>query len=321
MGKIFYNSVSLLLVLVGIIGANNIINGQQQIGNNKSATDKYSDCFSLPDIPLMITTNNNRANYLVMHWWDNFNFSDNNCIRQTDIGEQAFVDFIDILNLVSADQAQKAVQHLMLQSSKDNSGEMYRYFFKISEKYLYDPNSPFRNEELYALFIEHSLKSKLLNDDEKLRPAAQLKDINKNRRGTIANDFDFIMSNGKHDTLHNIQSEFILIYFNNPDCTDCKRMKSALERSSAINNLLKNNKLKLLSLFVDEEIDIWKKHQNELSSNWIDARDGTSGFKIQKQLYTIRAIPSLYLLDKEKRVLLKDIDIQEVEEFLNTKKL
>jgi hypothetical protein len=77
----------------------------------------------------------------------------------------------------------------------------------------------------------------------------------------------------------------------------------------------------LLSLFVDEEIDIWKRHQHEIPSNWIDARDGTSGFKIQKQLYTIRAIPSLYLLDKEKCVLLKDVDIQEVEEFINTKKL
>jgi hypothetical protein len=38
----------------------------------------------------------------------------------------------------------------------------------------------------------------------------------------------------------------------------------------------------------------------------------------QKKLYDIRAIPTLYLFDKEKNVILKDTSIEAIENFFTT---
>ena len=120
----------------------------------------------------------------------------------------------------------------------------------------------------------------------------------------------------KKDKLYNVKADYILLYFNNPDCEDCKRSTKELKEVNNINKLLANNKLKILNLYIDEDIIIWKKHLSHYPSTWINARDASDDLKIQTHLYTMRAIPSFYLLDKNKTVVLKDVDVKQVEEWI-----
>ena len=48
---------------------------------------------------------------------------------------------------------------------------MIQYFSEMMEKYLYDPNSPLRNEEMYIAVLEYLTESSSLSDVEKIRPA------------------------------------------------------------------------------------------------------------------------------------------------------
>ena len=65
----------------------------------------------------------------------------------------------------------------------------------------------------------------------------------------------------------------------------------------------------------DEELDEWKKHRNDFAKEWTNGYDKELVIK-NKNLYDLRAIPTLYLLDKNKTVLLKDATLQKVEQYL-----
>ena len=48
---------------------------------------------------------------------------------------------------------------------------------------------------------------------------------------------------------------------------------------------------------------------------WINSYDKSLDIK-NKEVYDLKAIPTLYLLDKEKKVVLKDVTFAQVEAFL-----
>jgi hypothetical protein len=85
--------------------------------------------------------------------------------------------------------------------------------------------------------------------------------------------------------------------------------------SAWLNHLLETGKLDILAIYPDNELPLWKKHKDEIPSLWINAHDQPRVIK-DKLLYDLKAIPTFYLLDRDKKVLLKDTDIQRIEAFL-----
>ncbi|MEG0454785.1 MAG: thioredoxin family protein, partial [Bacteroides sp.] len=74
-------------------------------------------------------------------------------------------------------------------------------------------------------------------------------------------------------------------------------------------------KLTVLALYPDEELDEWKKHLKDFPTEWISGYDKKLTLKTENR-YDLRAIPTLYLLDKNKMVLLKDAPAKAIEEYL-----
>ncbi len=66
--------------------------------------------FTLPAIPTMMTAPEQRAEFLVKHYWDNVNFADTNYIHHPEITEQAWADYCDILNHVPLTTAQEDIR-------------------------------------------------------------------------------------------------------------------------------------------------------------------------------------------------------------------
>jgi hypothetical protein len=56
-----------------------------------------------------------------------------------------------------------------------------------------------------------------------------------------------------------------------------------------------------------------------LPARWINGYDSQSGI-MSGDLYDLKAIPSLYLLNEQKIVLLKDARLEEIEAYLSTLK-
>lgn len=126
--------------------------------------------------------------------------------------------------------------------------------------------------------------------------------------GHKALNFTYTLDSGAKGTLYQFPAEYTLLFINNPGCHACSEMIEGLKSSPVINGFIADKKLKVLSLYPDEELDEWK------STGAISRKNGPTdtirSWSSKQNLYDLRAIPTLYLLDKNKTVLLKDATLQ-----------
>ena len=268
------------------------------------------ETFRLPDVPDMLATPEERASYLSLHYWDHFAFSDTTMISKPEITEQAFVDFLSILPY--SDQAPAAVDTLFRRAAIGQ--EMLYYFIELSDKYLYEPNSPMHNEDLHILVLRALLGNPCLSDADKIRPRYLLEMAMKNRPGDVAADFTVVCRDGQKLSLSQVRSPYLLLYFNDPECEDCRRVRECLASSTIVNGLLDAGRLKVLSVCVEGKTAAWEKVA--YPARWIDTCDEDQ--RLTRELvYDLKAMPTLYLLDAERRVVLKDTSVAEIEAFLS----
>ena len=288
-------------------------NGQ---ANNKQTEDTVTDTittFVYPEVPTMLNTPELRADYLARHYWEHVNFADTNYIHHPEVTEQAWVNFIDILQLVPAQTRDIALKTLFTQAEKEK--KCYTYLTSLADKYLYDPNSPMRNEELYISVLDAMLQSPVMDNTEKIRPKARRELAQKNRIGTKALDFVYTLANGKQGNLYSIKAPYTLLFINNPGCHACSETIETLKQSPSICQAIAQNQMKVLSIYPDIDLEEWRRHLSDFPAEWINAYDKEQAIEL-KSLYDLKAIPTLYLLNKNKTVLLKDVTAQEIEEYL-----
>ncbi len=274
-----------------------------------------SDTFLLPQIPVTLVDPFERAVYLVMHYWDRFDFTNRGLIDRPEITEQAFVDYIDILKHVPKENADESLAYTLEKASVDTA--MYIHFGAMFEKYLYDFNSPFRNEEMYLPVIEQLEKSSLIPEGRKSSLRFQKEMARKNRVGNQAPNFSYTLPSGKSYKLHELTSEYTLLIFSNPGCNTCEAIIERIERSSEVNRVLSLNNpgqtmLTILTVYPDEDLDEWLAYLPNMPATWVHGYD--KGMRVSREkLYDIRAIPTIYLLDRDKMVILKDASVDDVE--------
>ena len=305
-------------IVLGLVAFCTNVSSKMDIDEETKATaDSRKLSFVLPAIPETITDVAGRASYLALHWWDKFDFTDTLCLHLPEVTEQAFVDFIDILPSVDENIAARALNTLLTLARLEDSDRVYHYFLTMSENYLYDPNSPLRNEELYSLVLDYVLRNTNDGDPERIRPLYQLEEVKKNRPGSIASDFLYMLHDGRKGWLHDLQSEYTLLYFYDPDCPDCRHTKRMLEELPSVVGLVESGRMQILAFYPDGDADAWESCRDILPVGWLNTCDGTEELVVKDKLYAIRAIPSLYLLDSEKRVILKDADYNKLDAWLN----
>ena len=193
---------------------------------------------------------------------------------------------------------------------------MFHKTVAFLEKPFGDPNSQYRNENLYMGLLQAKLKSPWCDSVTKSKSLNVLYLLMQNRLGSTANDFVYTTAAGFKKRLYDLEADYILLYFYNPECDACKKIKAALINSAIINSTIKSKKLKILAMYIDRDEKLWLDHLNDMPQEWIHGRDEDE-YLFKNKVYDLRAIPTLYLLDKDKKVLLKDcVDIRRVEERL-----
>lgn len=319
---IFCNIVSgvslivFILIMLFVFKAcvNRSSNNQQKINIKKSKPE-----FKKINVPDYINKPSDIAVYLATHYWDNFDFTDTSYIHFPQVTEQAFADYIEILPHTESQVANSSIKTLLKHTLKEQSGVMYFYFCGLFKKYLYEPNSILRNDELYIPVVECIISDRITGIAEKERAKFQLEMMMKNRIGKTASDFSYTLSSGKTETLYQLESNYILLLFYNPDCHACEAIITAMKTSDILRKYIENRTITVLSFYPDADINIWKNHLNDIPANWVNGYDKKLAIQ-NEHLYDLKAIPSLYLLDRNKNVILKDTDLIIIEEYFENKK-
>lgn len=189
-----------------------------------------------------------RSEYLCQHYWDNFDFGDTLSIASPEAVEHFFVDFVDISSRISMSTAKEGI-NILTQRIFQNS-DIQNFFIDLLEKYLYDPNSPMRDEELYIPVLEYIVASPDVRTEEKIRSEYRLKMAMKHRPGNLATDFKSADRTGKVRRLSDIKNEYVLLYFNNPGCSGCRQVTEQIATSA----FSRNSKLTILAIYPDTDL-------------------------------------------------------------------
>ena len=270
--------------------------------------------FKLPDLPAVLQEPAERADYLALHYWDHFDFKDTAYVHLPEVTEQAFADYLSVLEHTRPETADRAIREMLGKSADEP--RMFSYFTDLYDRYLYDANSPMRNEELYIPVLETIIASPLVDEDHKVRPKYRLELAMKNRVGQQAADFTYTLANGQKRRMHAIQSDYLILYFNNPDCNACVEIANALANSLLVKGMIAEKKLQVLAIYPDADLDIWKDHLSDFPETWINGYDAERVIE-DDEIYDLKAIPMIYLLDKNKNVLLKDVDTNRLFSYLS----
>lgn len=119
-----------------------------------------------------------------------------------------------------------------------------------------------------------------------------------------ANDFVYIQANGEQGTLYALDAEILLLYFYDPTCEDCHRLMEQLDTSPVINRLIAEKRMSVLAVYPEEDMDLWTPYVKQVPSNWINGYDKGATINM-KGLFSLTSLPALYLLDKEKHIILQ----------------
>lgn len=244
--------------------------------------------FKMVKVPSVFTEQSEIFDYTVEHFWDNLNA---NCYSNS--LEQAFANWVWLSDNVSVGIAGKS-----LVSAYEKSPEKILY---LADKYLYNPQSPYRNEDIYGILCARA--------GGELASVASLCALN--AVGSKAADFRIEDARGRQYTLYGVKANYTLLFFSNPYCNACKEIIDTLKGDALIAEALDKGILAVVNMYTDEDLDQWRSYLAAYPKKWHTGFDPT--FTLQnREKYNIRAIPSLYLLSADKTVLLKDAPTEKV---------
>lgn len=260
-------------------------------------------------IPAVISEPSERMEYVLMHMWDDFEG-----VGMDEI-EKAFPNFIALMQEAPMPVAQKAMEVLFdkicVAEKADTGAHHYVLMTQLVSKYLYDPNSPLRNEDYYLPFVSRMAVSALTDEDLRAAYRYEAESCAICRYGTVAEDFVIRTPGGKNVRMHQIGARRTILFFSNPGCGACRDIAGQIRSVPDIAELVEDGEVAVVNVYIDEDLEAWKQYVNEYPDYWISGYD-LYGVIRSRRIYDVRAIPSLYLLDEEKRVLLKDAPVERI---------
>lgn len=145
---------------------------------------------------------------------------------------------------------------------------------------------------------------------DEIKAKARLEEINRNSPGTEAPDFTVTSLDGKSLSLSSImdKNSLVSLMFYEPDCEHCEQAIASMASNPDLNRLIESGELRFIAVYIGDDYDNWKRHASALPQTWTVCIDLNSEID-EHELYVVMATPSFYLIDNNRRILLKDSNL------------
>lgn len=250
--------------------------------------------------------------YYKDHFFDGISIADAGLLR-TPVLHSKIEEYLDKVILQDTDTVIKEVDKLIA-ISKINE-EAYRYLLvTLSNKYETSPIMG--HDEVFVHIIEKYYltgTASWVDDDLIGKLSERIASIKPNFIGNQAPPLILTDSLSTRVSLYDIKSDYTVLYFYDPDCGHCKKMTPVLYETYA---RLQAKNVEIFAVNTTTNKVRWLEYIRENDYNWINLMDekGTSNFRYY---YDVRSTPTVYILDKNKKIIAKKIDASQVEEFIN----
>ena len=255
--------------------------------------------FEYPIAPEELPTLTEKSNYLVEHFWDNFDFKNNSSVDQLALND-AFKVFLTPLRWSDYDKSNSAINKLIDKISGNPT--LLFQFTKAAEENLYGPRAEVWSDDIYIKFINATLKNKKIPEKRKINFRKQADIIQNTKIGATAPTFSFTNKNLEKSTYFPMSTPTLLI-FGNPEDTDWRIARLKTETNSILNDALDKGKLNILFI-IPIEIEDWREKVSGYSSKWVIGK----GENIS-DIYDLRAFPAIYVIGNDGKIIMKNISL------------
>lgn len=286
-----------------------------------------------PKLPAnkLVTRNDSLENYYYYksHYWDGVTFMDDRILR-TPFFLTKFERYYREIIAPSADSIIKESDYQLLLAR--SSPEVYKFLLNwLTDEYI-NPKYMGQDAVFVHLFEKYHSKGLTgwLNEKQQQAISRRAYMLMANLVGLKAADLEMLDTSGKPAPLYAVASDYTVVCFWDPTCGHCKEEVPRLD--SIYQASWKKHGVKMYGVLSADSKDDLKKewlkfiHQHRMDE-WINVYQTKemedAAFAAQKpgyrQLYDITLTPTLYLLDKEKRIVGKKLTLQQMDELLQVK--
>ena len=286
-----------------------ILFSQALMAQEQTAPAAEKVTFPMVTVPDEITDPQARAKYLGEHFWDNVDFA----TASEALVEQGLIDMASIFPLLNSETLISSMTALVKKAETSKAGLLM--MLSLADKYLYGTASPLYNEAAYRGLLQSALISKALNKADKEPYQKQLVILEMNNEGSAAVDFDMQLVDGSKAKLSDIEAPVSILFFYAADNLDCKLQRFRLTQARLVNYLQRAGGIKIVAVCVEGDKTAWEKFRADSPKEWLHVFDASGKIK-SENLYDLRTLPRLYLLDEQKTVLLKNTKADDIEQYL-----
>lgn len=262
--------------------------------------------------------------YYKRHYWDGVHFYDDRLVR-TPFFEGRLDRYMEQLVYPSADSVIKELDYMLSFASAND--EMQKFLLlKFVNRYL-NQKYMWEDKVFVHLFEKYFSQKKYpwLTEAGTKTITNRAYSLMANILGTEAADIELPDTAAKTTKLYSVQSPYTVVVIWDPTCSHCKEVLPKLD--SAYHAKWKNMGLKFFGMARETDgkktdwINFVREHRlNEWTHVYYSKEDDrlriNAGIPSYSQLYDVQTFPTLYLLDKDKRIIAKKVTLEQIDEIL-----
>ncbi len=245
------------------------------------------------------------------HFFDNIDLSEPGLIRSPVLGGKLEQFFRQVV-IQMPDSIIKESDRLLEKSSADTDVFQYvavwlmnRYasseimghdavVVHLADRVYLAGKAPWASEEYIT-----DLKKRI----DRLRP---------NLIGVKATELLMNSFSGHYVSLYDIEAEFTILYFWEPDCGHCKEATPALKEFYEKN---KASGIEVFAVCTQHDKEKWEKYIVDNGLTWINGWDPQRMSRFD-YFYNVESTPMIYILDRNKKIIAKRLGVENIGSFI-----
>lgn len=259
--------------------------------------------FPYPQPPEDMTNLYERCNFLVYKFWDQCDLK--SAFSKKAKLNQAFRDWLSFMPYASADTVYMAIDNF--HKSFKKSGEQALAVAKMAEAWIYSDSASYRSEELYSKFVDAAVANKKIPEADRQHFRAQKLILDNSSVGKVVPDIVLTKADGSTTTFAADTSDYTVLFIYEPDCLDCTFARVRLAADMVLNQLNDAGIVRVMSLYAGEPDAAFSAAVTAFPEKWLNVASAETA-----KYFDMRVKPAIYYLDKEHRIIAKDLTVDNI---------
>ncbi|UFH56392.1 TlpA family protein disulfide reductase [Spirosoma sp. KNUC1025] len=288
--------------------------------NASSFTVKLLKASAEPEVPPAPKAANGRPdsvwvfNYFKKHFWDDFDFADERFVR-TPFLQQKIDRYIQELTVQTPDSLIKEADYVVNKAIAGKNKEVKYYsIFYITRPY--EQPKVIGTDGLFVHMFEKYYATGIMTVSD----SATLKSVGERVASMKPNLVGKVMvapvvtdTLRKPIIMQNIKADYTVLFFYSPTCGHCRESAPKLQKFV---DAYKGKGIEVMAIAIDQDMKEWKGFIREFKlGNAINGMDLANRTNYAHQ-YDVWTTPTVYVLDKDKRIIARKLPAEQIEDFI-----